>query len=344
MLKYTVRRLIQGIPTFFGITVLSYMLMLAAPGNPIELLTFDPNISVEAREKLAIQAGLNDPWPLQYLTWLIGNDWRPVDMNANGVLEEGEYGVRQGILRGDFGRSFFYKRAAITVIGDRIPATLELGVAALITSLVLGIPIGVIAAIRRGGIFDNFSRVMAVVFNAVPSFWLGIMMILFFGSILGLLPMNGRCGTVLVGGCPPLYARLEYLLMPTFVLAAGGIAGYSRYMRTSMLETISRDYIRTAHAKGLPGRTVWFKHAARNAMIPIATFLGPALTGLWGGAVITERVFGWPGVGRLAVEAVTQRDYPVVMAIVILGAVSTIIGYIVSDILYALIDPRIRFS
>jgi len=190
---------------------------------------------------------------------------------------------------------------------------------------------------------------MAVVFNALPVFWLGLILILIFGVLLKnsaggpFLPMGGRCPTTLTG-CPPLHQRLNFLILPTFVLATGGIAGYSRYMRASMLDVINQDYIRTARSKGLTERNVWFKHGARNALIPLATFLGPSITGLLSGAAITETIFSWPGLGRTAVGAVTQQDYPVVMAVVIIAAIATVIGYILSDILYALIDPRIRFS
>jgi peptide/nickel transport system permease protein len=200
------------------------------------------------------------------------------------------------------------------------------------------------AAVRRGGWFDNSMRIMAVVFDAIPSFWLGLMLILLFGVQLKVLPLQGRCKATISDSCPPLYDRLQYLVLPTFILATGLIAGYSRYTRASMLDVINQDYIRTARSKGLTDRMVWFKHAARNALIPIATFLGPALTGILGGAVITETIFSWPGVGRTVVAAVTQRDYPVVMAVTIYAALATIIGYLISDVLYGIIDPRIRYD
>ncbi|NWG16583.1 MAG: ABC transporter permease [Chloroflexi bacterium] len=358
MVKYTIRRLIQAIPTFFGITILSFLLMSAAPGGPVAALTFDPRITPQERERVAARLGVNDPLPIQYLRWLIGDDWMRWDADGDGTADhaflipldadgDGEPeppGTRLGMLRGDFGRSFFARRPVADIIGERIPATLELGFAALLFGVTLGVPIGIIAAVRRGGVFDSFTRVMAVLFNAVPVFWLGLILILIFGSWLGVLPMGSRCPMTISGGCPPIYERLEYLLLPTFVLATGGIAGYSRYMRASMLDVISQDYIRTAKAKGLSARQVWFKHGARNALIPLATFLGPAITGLLSGAAITERIFSWPGLGRLAVDAVGQLDYPVVMAVVIISAVATIIGFILSDIMYALIDPRIRFT
>jgi len=358
MLKYTLRRLLQAIPTFFGITIISYLLMTAAPGGPVAALTQDPKISPAQRQILAARLGVNDPWPVQYLRWLLGDTWMrwdsdgdgvadsafliPLDADGDGVPESP--GDRLGILRGDFGRSFFYRRPVTDLLGERVAATLELGIAALLAGLVLGVPIGIYAAVRKGGVFDNSTRVLAVIFNAIPVFWLGLILLLIFGAQLHWLPMGGRCPTTLSGGCPPIYQRLEYLILPTFALATGAIAVYSRYMRASMLDVMTQDYMRTALAKGLSGRNVWFKHGARNALIPLATFLGPAITGLLSGAVITETIFSWPGLGRLGVGAVTSQDYPVVMAVVIIGAIATIFGYILSDVLYGVIDPRIRFD
>ncbi|MFN8379067.1 MAG: ABC transporter permease [Anaerolineae bacterium] len=358
MLKYTLRRLLQAIPTFFGITIFSYLLMTAAPGGPVAALTQDPKITPAQRQVLAARLGVNDPWPVQYLRWLLGDTWMRWDSDGDGVSDsaflipldaDGDGtpeppGDRLGILRGDFGRSFFYRRPVTDLIGERVAATLELGFAALLLGLVVGVPIGIYAAVKKGGIFDNSTRIMAVIFNAIPIFWLGLILLLIFGSQLHWLPMGGRCPTSLTGGCPPVYQRLEYLILPTFVLATGAIAVYSRYMRASMLDVMNQDYMRTALAKGLSGRSVWFKHGARNALIPLATFLGPALTGLLSGAAITETIFSWPGLGRLGVGAVTSQDYPVVMAVVIISAIATIFGYILSDILYAVIDPRIRFD
>lgn len=358
MVKYTIRRLIQAIPTFFGITIFAYLLMSLAPGGPVAAMTFDPRTSPQERARVAARLGVNDPLPVQYLRWLIGDDWMRWDadedgeadhafllpLDADGDGEPEPPGTRMGILRGDFGRSFFARRPVADIVTERIPATLELGLASLFFGVIIGVPIGILAAVRRGGLFDSATRIMAVLFNAVPVFWLGLILILIFGSWLGWLPMGSRCPMTITGGCPPVYQRLQYLLLPTFVLATGGIAGYSRYMRASMLDVINQDYIRTAKAKGLSAREVWFKHGARNALIPLATFLGPAITGLLSGAAITERIFSWPGLGRLAVDSVGQLDYPVVMAVVILSAVAAILGYILSDIMYALIDPRIRFS
>lgn len=402
MLKYTLRRLMQAIPTLFGITLLSYMLMLAAPGGPVAALTFAPNITPQEREALAERMGVNDPIYIQYLRWLIGDDWMRWDSDGDGIsdqailipllgykrdrasaimrdeagnpiLEPLPPGTRKGILRGDFGNSFFQgRRPVLEIIGERIPATIELGLASLLVGLTIGLPIGILAAVWKGSLFDNFTRVAAVIFNALPIFWLGLLLLLLVGRFLPewissiarsdsllaplfqalpgsdgkpVLPMGGRCSpTILVGGCPPLFQRLEYLILPTFVIATGGIAGFSRFMRASMLDVVHQDYMRTASAKGLTKRIVWFKHGARNALIPIAVFLGPAITGILGGSAITETIFAWPGIGRTSVQAVTQQDYPLVMATVIFAAIATILGNILTDILLALIDPRIRFN
>jgi peptide/nickel transport system permease protein len=393
--------LLQAIPTFFGITFLSFMIMVLAPGDPVAIMTFDPTISQEQRADMERRLGVNDPWPMQYLRWLIGDDWMVVEeltwyqvrledgiegwMSERQVAmdeETGElnlmasrqpyriapsetadiggrigrrdqmeligeevqqvYGDHYGILRGDFGRSFRYQENPLKLIGERLPASIELNLAVLVTSLTIGIFVGVLAAIRRGGWFDNISRILAVIGDAVPSFWLSFLLILVFAAPgLGILPMGERCGHVR-GGCPPIYERLEYLILPTVVLALGGVAFWSRYLRASMLENIGSDYIRTARAKGLPERIVWFKHALRNALIPIATFLGPTIVSLISGAVIIETIFAWPGIGRLYIQALTGQDFPLVMASVVIAAVLTIIGYLLSDILYAVFDPRIR--
>ncbi|HVU11059.1 MAG TPA: ABC transporter permease [Phototrophicaceae bacterium] len=357
MLRYIIRRTLQAIPLMFGITLLTYALMTAAPGGPVGAMAFRPGTSPQEKAAIAARLGVNDPWPVQYLRWLLGDDWMRWDTNGDGVADHafilsvtgpnGEPlppGTSKGVLRGDFGNSFVEHRPVLDVLADRLPATLELGIGSLVIGVAVGIFLGIMAAVRRGGLFDNATRIIAVVFDAIPSFWLGLMLILLFGVTLQLLPLQGRCRASISDSCPPIYDRIQYLILPTFVLATGVIAGYSRFTRASMLDVINQDYIRTARSKGLSDRTVWFKHAARNALIPIATFIGPALTGILGGAVITETIFSWPGVGRTVVQAVSQRDYPVVMAVTIYAALATIFGYLLSDVLYGIIDPRIRLD
>ena len=401
MTRYIIRRLLQAIPTFFGITLLSYIMIVLAPGDPVSTLFFRPDMSPETRADIEDRLGVNDPLPVQYLRWLAGDDWMTVDevtwhrieledgsggwlldnmvtfdeetqtysLTASrqpyrdGPEESAEItgrvrnsqsfevvetstlkikGENKGILRGDFGTSFSLDQSPLKLIMERMPASIELNLAVLLVSVFLGVIIGVLAAIWRGTAFDQATRVLAVIGDAVPSFWLSFLVILAFASPgLGWFPMGDRCAYVR-GGCPPIYERLEYLVLPTLVLALGGISAWSRYLRAAMLENINSDYIRTAKSKGLPGRTVWFKHALRNALIPMATFLGPAFVGLLGGSVVIEQIFGWPGIGRLTLTALTQQDYPIIMASVVIGSILTIIAYLISDILYAVFDPRIR--
>jgi len=356
MSRYLIRRLLQAIPTLFGVSLLSFMIMSAAPGGPLAALSQDPKMTPAKKAIRIRQLGLDDPWPLQYVRWLVGDDWRLFDTNGDGKLsteckidEAGKqvcgpdlYGMSRGILRGDWGYSYVNRRPVLSLIGERLGATVELSILSLIIGASLGILIGILAAVRRGGVFDNGSRVLSVVLSAVPTFWLGLLLIIVFGGILKVLPMGSRCSPT--APCPPIWGRLEYLFLPVLILSTGGIAGYSRYLRASMLDVINQDYVRTARAKGLPDRAVWFVHAARNAMIPLVTFLGPAIAGLLGGAVITETLFSWPGLGRLAIQSVNTLDYPLLMAITMIGAVETIAGFMLSDFLYALVDPRIRLG
>ncbi len=354
MQRYIVRRLMQAIPTLFGITVIVYIIMLLAPGDAVALLTFDPTIRQDERQRLAIKLGVNDPFLVQYLRWLIGDDWMMVDSNADGELDS--WGDNYGILRGDFGTSFKFRGSnPLKLIGERLGATLELNIAVVLIGIGNGILIGVLAALKRGRAFDKYSRIFAVLGDSVPVFWFALLAIMLMGIVLPrmlepygigsgspFLPMGGRCPPVR-GGCPPVYARLQYLLLPVLVSSLGPIAGWSRFMRASMLETVNSDYIRTALAKGLTSRGVWIRHGLRNAIIPLMVFLGPLIFGLIGGSVIIERIFSWPGIGLLLFDAVVSRDYPVVMASVVVGSVLSLLGYIAADILYALSDPRVRF-
>lgn len=375
MSKYIIRRLLQAIPIFIGITILSYCLMAVSPGGPVEALAFNNRMKPREKEELIYKLGINDPLPVQYLRWLLGDDWMRWDSDSDGFADRAVFfinlygpvldergkptideatgqalrqplppGDQRGMLRGDFGNSIYFKRPALDILVERLPATMELGMTALIVGVVLGISVGVLAAVNYGGWFDQSSRIGAVIVNSIPNFGLGLLLLLFFGSTLQILPLGGRCRTTLDPSCPPLPERLEYLILPTVVLAAGAVAGYSRIMRSSMLDVVSEDYIRTARAKGLGDRPIWLRHGMRNAFIPIATFLGPSITFLLSGAAITESVFSWPGVGRQAVNAVVQRDFPVVMIVVIYASIANILGYLISDILYGIIDPRIGYN
>lgn len=342
MSKFILRRLFQAVPTLFGVTIISFLLMLAAPGDPVLLITFNPDATPEAREKLRRQLGLDQPPLTQYLYWLVGNDWTMIDVDGNG---EGEVpGVRRGFLRGDLGNSIQHKRPVFELIVERIPATLQLSIVALLFGYLVGIPTGVFSAVNHKGLFDQIARIFAVVGNAVPAFWLGLILIMFFSVRLNWLPTGGMQSLT---GVPPgqeFADALKHMIMPVLVLSFGTIATVSRFVRAETIEVLGQDYIRTARAKGLSNRLVWWKHGVRNALLPVATFIGPALGGLLGGAVIIEQVFSWPGMGRLVVNAVFQRDYPLVMGSVVFGAILFIIGVLISDILYGLLDPRVRFN
>ncbi len=375
MTKYIIRRLIQAIPIFFGVTILSYVLIGMAPGGPVGALAFNNRMKPREIEELKIKLGVSDPLPVQYLRWLLGDDWMRWDSDGDGLADASVFfidlygpelneqgkplinestgevvlrplppGDNYGILRGDFGNSFFYKRPVLDVLVERLPATLELSLSSFLIGLILGVAVGILAAVNYGGLFDQTSRVGAVIVNSMPNFGLGLLLLLFFGSALQILPLGGRCKTTLDPSCPPLPERLEYLILPVIVLSAGGVAGYSRFMRGSMLDVVNQDYIRTARSKGIQERQIWLRHGMRNAFIPIAVFLGPSITFLLSGAAVTEAVFSWPGVGRLVVAAPGQRDYPIVMTVVVYASIANILGYLLSDILYALIDPRIRFN
>ncbi len=340
MTRYVIRRLLQAIPTFLGITILTFVIVYSAPGDPVLQQTFDPSISGATRIELYHRLGLDQPVMIQYLNWLVGNGWQ----NDPDVLP------RRGILRGDFGNSLIEHRPVLEMIGERVGATLLLTGTATFMGYLLGVPIGVYAAVRQGGLFDNFSRVMAVLFNAVPGFWLSLVAILFFAVKfrewgLPAIPSGGMYTLTTTGERTfHLGDRLVHLLPPALVLATAPIATTSRLMRTQVLEVIRQDYIRTARAKGLSDREVNFVHALRNALIPLATILGPTITGLLGGAVITETIWSWPGLGRLFVNANFQRDYPVIMAGFVIGAVGVILGNLLSDILYGFVDPRVRLE
>lgn len=327
------------LPTLFGITTISFLLIISAPGDPVTMVTFSPNNTPESVAALKRQLGLDQPALVQYFYWLVGNDFTQIDVDGDG---EGDTpGIRRGVLRGDLGQSIQYKRPVLELILERVPATLLLTVSSVIVGYVLGIPIGLFAAINHRRWFDQFSRVISVVGIALPSFWVALILIIIFSVNLGWLPMTGmrdvtRTNTTIIDTIP-------YMIMPVTVLSLGIIAGISRFVRASVLEVLQQDYVRTAQSKGLGDQIIWWRHVARNALIPVATLLGPALGTLLGGAVIIEQVFSWPGLGRLSVNAAFQRDYPLVMGFVLVGGVLYVLGVLLSDILYAWLDPRVQF-
>ena len=302
--------------------------MHAAPGDPVQILTFNPGMTAEDRDLLRKQLCLDRALPTQYLIWIVG-DWT------------GEC-PQQGLIRGDFGDSFFTERPVLDMYTERLGATIQLTLFAFLIGGTLGVLLGIVSAVFRTTAIDNISRFISVIFDALPPFWFGILLIMLFSVRLGWLPVGGRLPLSVDN--PTLADRIRHLTMPSIVLGVSWVALMSRYVRAETLEVINQDYIRTAHAKGLKKSAVYFKHVARNALIPIVTILGPAITTLLAGSVVVERIFSWPGIGRLVLDAVSRRDFPVIMASTIIGAVLVIMGNLLSDILLVMVDPRIRLK
>lgn len=344
MFKYFQRRLLQAVPTFFGLTFLTFLIILAAPGDPIDMITWglnaDQKTAKETKETMRRQLGLDRPPLEQYLYWMIGNDWAKLDDDSGGIKTRKRY----GLLRGDLGDSIKQKKPVMSLIAQRIPATLRLGVTALILGYLAGVILGMLAAVFHRTWLDQLIRIISVVGNAVPAFWLGLLLIIVFGVQLKWLPMSGMEDITRRADEFDLGDALRHMILPVFVLSLNTIAFISRFTRTQMLETLQQDYVRTAYAKGLQTRLVWMRHALRNSLLPVATFLGPAIGTLLAGAVIIEQVFQWPGIGKLVFDAVFQRDYPLIMGSVVVASVMFIIGVLISDALYVILDPRIRLE
>ena len=317
MRTFVLKRLLYAIPTLIGISIITFVIVRLAPGDPIRLVTFGSrDITNEDIQALRAVYGLDKPLPLQYVDWLTR------------------------VVRLDFGQSFIYHVDAAQLFVQYIPNTLQLAVTALLLQLLIGIPLGVIAALKRGTWVDGVIRVFGVAGHAVPAFWLGLVLIIFFAIQLRWLPSQGL---LTVGkDVWDIPDRLKHLILPAFVLSLTGIANYSRILRTETLDVLSQDFVRTAHAKGLPERTVMFVHALRNALIPVVTALGGILAGLIGGALVTEQVFSWPGIGRFTFQAAIAKDYPVIQAGVLISSLLLVVSYILRDIAYAVVDPRIK--
>ncbi|MFQ6015749.1 MAG: ABC transporter permease [Anaerolineae bacterium] len=322
MAKFLIRRIIVSIPVFIGVTILSFALIHAVPGGPTARLELDPDIKPEDIARIKANMGLDRPVWEQYIRWFMG--WPP----GTG-----------GIIRGDFGVSYINQLSVSKEMMQRLPKTILLTGTALLLTLVIALPFGVYSAVKQYSSFDNISTVLSTAGIAIPSFWLGLMMILIFSVRLRWFPTGG---VTTIGEPFSIMDLLHHLAMPAFVLAAINIAAWNRYIRGSMLEVIRQDYVRTARAKGLKDQTVIFRHALRNALIPVATLLGLTLPNLVSGALITETIFSWPGIGRLAWHAATKRDYPIIMGVLVLGTAMVIVGNLLADIAYSYLDPRIK--
>lgn len=325
MLVYALRRLLLAIPLLIGITFVSFLVVHLAPGEPVELMTGDLGIqaSAQAKQMLREMYGLDRPLHEQYWKWL------------------------NRLVRLDFGRSFAPDgRPVLQKIGERLPITLLLNIIEMLIIVALAVPIGVISATRQYSRFDKVTTVFVFVGFATPDFWLALLLMILFGAQLGWLPISGlrSLNWEYLSFWRQQVDFLSHLVLPIVVATFGGLAGFSRYMRQSMLEVIRQEYIQSARAKGLAERVVIGKHALRNAMLPILTILGLSLPGLIGGSVIVESIFAIPGMGQLMVQAVFERDYPVIMGNLVIVSTLTLVANLLADLAYSVVDPRIRVS
>ncbi len=320
VLNYAFRRTLLIIHMLLGISLISFSIIHLAPGSPAATLLGPKALDPAALERVNSNLGLDKPIYLQYLNWI-------------SSIAQGDFGVSIGIMPG---------KSVADLIKSRILPTLELSISALLLALLVAIPIGVISATRQYSTFDHLATIGAFSGISLPNFWLALMLILVFSVELGWLPSSGLIDPRINN--PTILDYLRHLLIPAFVLGTASMGGLVRFIRASMLEVLRQDYILTARAKGLSERRVLYKHALRNALLPLVTIIGMSIPGLLSGAVLVETVTGWPGMGRLAVNAVFARDYPIIMALVMIFSLLVILGNLIADIVYSYVDPRIRYE
>jgi peptide/nickel transport system permease protein len=344
MTRYIIRRLLQAVPLLIVITALLFILT-ANLGDPLAAFGGERRrLQPADRARLERQLGLDRPMIEQYAIWLIGNDWMKVDVDGDGVPDA--YGTRKGVLRGDFGNSFQEKRPAIEVIGERVGNTLLLMVASEIIVIVLALVIGIFSALHQYSFWDNLITTLSFIGYSMPIFWLALMLIYLFGVNFKRwgLPALPTVGMYDLGVGPTVGQVLLHMILPLVALSVVSLAAYSRYVRSQMLEVVHQDYIRTAYAKGLPEQDVLRGHALKNAALPLVTIVGLDMPLLLGGTVVTEAIFGWPGMGRLFYKASNAGDIPVTMGILFLIAVLVVVFQLITDIVYTYFDPRIRYE
>ncbi|MBI4846665.1 MAG: ABC transporter permease [Candidatus Omnitrophica bacterium] len=321
MLTLFLRRLFMLIPLLIGISLISFLVIHCAPGKPTDMqLQLNQKVSLQVRERLEKLYGLDKPLMTQYVMWV------------------------KRLIRLDFGNSFIDNRPVIDKIKERIPITLTINILSLMLILIIAVPIGVLSAVYQESLFDRAMTVFVFIGFAMPTFWLALLLMKFFSVTLQLLPVSGITSIDFENysfmGKVIDYSR--HLFLPIIISAFTGLAGLSRYMRTSMIHVLQQDYIRTAKAKGLTMAKVYFYHALKNALLPVITILGMSIPGLIAGSVIAESIFAIPGMGKLYYDAVMSRDYAVIMAILVIGAFLTLMGNLLADLAYFIADPRIR--
>lgn len=326
-------RVLQLVPVLLGVTVIVFLMITLTPGDPVEIMLGDMKSSPEQAESLRRDMGLDRP-PLQRFFLFVGN-----------------------AVQGNFGLSFFHRRPVASVIAERLPATIELTLAALVLALAVSIPLGVLAAVHRGGALDRAATVGSLLGISLPGFWFGILLIILFSVQFGLFPVSGRIGygyevpsvtglllidTLLAGRLDSFAQALRHLTLPAITLALPVAAPLMRVTRSSMLEVLRSDYVTFAEAKGLSRRRVLWRHALKNALMPTVTIAAMETGSLLGGNMIVESVFGWPGLGRLVVESIFARNYPLVQAAVLLYAVTYVLLNFIADVIYTLLNPKVR--
>ncbi len=315
-LGFVIRRLLGAIPLLLGISVILFVIIQLAPGGPLDMYAENPSVSKEALAQIAARYGLDQPVPIQYFMWL------------------------KAIVLGDWGYSIRTGRPVLDEILLRLGPTLQLGGLAMIISLVIAVPVGMISAARRGSRLDGAVTVLSFAGISTPVFWLALLLQLLFSVQLGWLPSAGYQSI----GDGSFLDRLRYIIMPASVLSLATVASWSRFIRSGMIDVLNQDYIRTAYAKGRGEKAVLFLHALRNAMIPAVTVIAVDFVTIISGAVITETVFAWPGIGRLFMESMNGRDYPMLMGLMMMGSLAIVVANIVADFCYAALDPRIRYD
>jgi peptide/nickel transport system permease protein len=323
MLRYLSMRLLMMVPLLIGITIITFIVIHLAPGSPVEVaVEMNPKASAQARENLKRLYGLDKPLHVQYAKWV------------------GRF------VRLDFGESYIDGRPVLDKIVERLPVTITINVLELLAAFIVAMPLGIISAVRQNSLFDKTTTVVVFLGFSIPSFWLGLLLMILFGVQLGWLPISGLqgIGAESLGFFSLMWDRFRHIILIVSIGAFGSLAGISRYIRSNMLEVVRQDYIRTARAKGLPENAVIYRHALRNALMPVITILGLSLPGLIGGSVILEYLFAIPGMGQLFWQSVTARDYPLVMGNLVMGAFLTLIGNMLADICYAVADPRVKLS
>ncbi|MDO4619368.1 MAG: ABC transporter permease [Lachnospiraceae bacterium] len=316
-LKYVAKRLLAAVPTFFGITILAFIILNMAPGSPLDAMLADPRINAAELERKRQALGLNQPVLVQYFSWL-----------------------RQ-FLSGNLGFSYSTQRPVAAMILERLPATALLASCSILLSLIVSIPLGIFAAAKPNSPRDFCSSGIALFMMAAPNFFVGLILIYFFAIVFQILPSGGMYDS---SGTRSIADLLRHMLMPCLVLSFQQIGGWVRHMRSSMLDVMQEDYIRTARSKGLTRTAVLFRHGLKNSLIPVVTVVGMSIPSVVGGAVVTEQIFGWPGIGTLMVTAIQARDYPVIMGVTVMLSAAVLLANILTDLAYGILDPRISYK